>query len=71
MARHYVTDNAGKTQGWIDEIPTGRRCYDGSGRFIGWYDRRANKTYHASGRLASTSGDVLVGLLGGPKELSN
>ena len=70
MARNYVKDSAGQTQGWIEEIPGGKRCYDGSGRFVGWYDRKSNKTYHASGRLASTFGDVLVGLLGAPREMS-
>jgi hypothetical protein len=69
MARNYIKDSSGRTQGWIEEIPNGRRCYDGTGRLMGWYDRKTNKTYHASGRLASTFGDILVSLLGAPREI--
>jgi hypothetical protein len=62
MARQPIRDESGHTLGWLDDTDNDHVAYDYSGKRLGRYDERADKTYDRQGRLISSSGDVLTSL---------
>ena len=64
MPREYVRDRAGRTLGsYEDNGVSGRiEARDAAGRRLGYYDKRANETRDAAGRLIG-KGNLLPALL--------
>lgn len=62
MARQRLSDSSGHTLGYIDDRPNEQQAFDASGRRVGRYDKKANKTYDASGKTVGT-GNLLSTLV--------
>lgn len=62
MARQRLSDSSGRTIGYIDDRPNEQQAFDASGRRVGRYDKKANKTYDASGKTVGT-GNLLSSLI--------
>ena len=63
MADQQIKDRGGRLVGIIKTLPNGRQeIRDPSGRSLGTYDPKTNKTKDSTGRLVAT-GNVLTALL--------
>jgi YD repeat-containing protein len=62
MSSHYLKDRTGRTVGRIEDHGNEQVVFDASGRRVGRYDKRANKTYDLSGRMVG-SGNLLTNLI--------
>jgi YD repeat-containing protein len=63
-----IKDRAGRLLGRIVEDGGERRAYDQAGHLVGRYNKRADQTHDGVGRLVTTSGDALSGLLFGRRK---
>jgi hypothetical protein len=62
MARQKLSNSWGRTIGYIDDKPDEQQAFDASGRRVGRYDKKTNKTYGTSGRRVGT-GNLLSSLI--------
>ena len=60
--KNYIKDSSGRVLGWTQDNGNIESAYDKSGRYLGKYDSRVNKTYDSHGRLIST-GNTLAYLI--------
>ena len=60
--KNYIKDSSGRILGWTQDNGSIESAYDKSGKYLGKYDSRVNKTYDISGRLLST-GNTLSALI--------
>ena len=58
--KNYIKDSSGRVLGWTQDNGGIESAYDKSGRYLGKYDSRVNKTYDPSGRLLSTGNTLAV-----------
>jgi hypothetical protein len=60
--KNYIKDSSGRILGWTQDNGSIESAYDKSGKYLGKYDSRVNKTYGISGGLLST-GNTLSALI--------
>jgi len=60
--KNYIKNSSGRILGWTQDNGSIESAYDKSGKYLGKYDSRVNKTYDISGRLLST-GNTLSALI--------
>lgn len=58
--KNYIKDSSGRVLGWTQSNGSIESAYDKTGRYLGKYDSRVNKTYDVSGRLLSTGNTLSV-----------
>ena len=58
--KNYIKDSSGRVLGWTQDNGSMQSAYDKSGRYLGKYDSKSNKTYDVSGRLLSTGNTLAV-----------
>jgi hypothetical protein len=60
--RHYISNPSGVRQGYLVTTEDRVTAYDRSGRKLGHYDRRSNKTYNSRG-VVIARGNYAAGLI--------
>jgi len=60
--KNYIKDSSGRILGWTQDNGSIESAYDKSGKYLGKYDSRINKTYGISGSLLFT-GNTLAALI--------
>jgi len=58
--KNYIKDSNDCILGWVQDNGSIESAYDKSGKYLGKYDSRVNKTYDISGRLFSTGNTLAV-----------